>query len=119
MPVLDKGKAWPAVQLSAIQTGSLYARMGLRSGDLVYAIDGHSLYSFDSLVNVVADPSMAKDLDEPQPVVNGDRLHTIAGVEVATPEAVFVQLGRLVELPSSSIVLTRRGATVTLTYSVQ
>ena len=41
VPGLDKGKAWPAVSLSAIRTGSLYARMGLRDGDLVYAIDGH------------------------------------------------------------------------------
>lgn len=272
---LDKGKAWPAVYLSAIRTGSLYARMGLRNGDLVYAIDGHSLYSFDSFVTLLSDPSMAKDMDEPQPgahgdtgprsmfamfagfvedpnslslavlragqaimlnqvlagtpvtacekhpalrekdaeqrtwteadwqadgarleerskeveqaaaeqkavtdgitkltatsfeisasisadamrnavmfrsarlvpavkagtpngiavyavrpssvynalgIENGDRLHTIAGVEVTTPESVVDQLGRLVELPISSIVLTRRGATVTLTYSVR
>ncbi len=277
VPGLSKGKAWPAVHLSAIRTDSIYARMGLRNGDVVYAIDGHSLYSFDTFVNVVADPSLAKDMDAPQAaahgdtgpramfamlagfvedprslslavvrsgqaitlnqvlagtpapeacakqpalrekdaeertwteadwqadaaraaerskeldktaaeqkavtdgiteltptsfeisssisadamrtlatstrsarlvpgtkagkrngvtvyavrpsslyaalgIENGDRLHTIAGVEVTTPEAVVEQLGRLAELPSSSIVLTRRGPTVTLTYSVK
>lgn len=63
VPGLAKGNAWPGVVLSDLQPGSLYERMGLRDGDIIFAFNGHALpLIFETVVTVLSDPAMAKDL---------------------------------------------------------
>lgn len=63
VPNLNKGKAWPAVAVSDIQNGSLYALMGFRDGDVVYAFNGYSLSGFEPFVNILSEPSLAEEMD--------------------------------------------------------
>lgn len=85
VPHLDKGKAWPGVGVSDIQAGSIYERMGLRNGDVVFAIDGHALLSFNVLVVPLADRAIAREYDTVSPPSEMlDTAFSSAGSEVVS-----------------------------------
>lgn len=104
VPNLHK-ENWPAVALSDIRRGSLFARMGLRDGDLVYAFNGYSLQGFGLFVNILSDPSLAREMDaEASPA---------AAIEVLFQSSDYLSLAILRSGDAISINIVVAGAALT------
>jgi S1-C subfamily serine protease len=58
-----KGSFTPAgAKLESVTPGSLFAKAGLKSGDVVTAVDGHPLRSLDDAANLYARAATARSV---------------------------------------------------------
>lgn len=99
-----EGTRWPGVAFSRIEDGSIFARMGLRDGDVVYGVNGWPVTMVKLFVDVLSDPARAAKIDARPDSGPRDMLAAVFG------ESAYVSLVVLRAGESIAINQVRAGA---------